>query len=81
MTFEKIRQIRTRLAALDAERSELERALRVLEGEQGRKVSDEMLATNPTTPTISASSSPDAKLALFRQFFAGRVDVFPPAMG
>lgn len=77
MTFEKIRQIRTRLKALDAERSELERALILLEQKQDRNVSGKMFAADPTTPTISASSSSDAKLALFRQLFAGRTDVFP----
>ena len=71
MTFEKIRQIRTRLEALDAERSELER-------EQSKKVSDATFPVYPPTkPMICASSPPDAKLALFRQLFAGRVDVLP----
>lgn len=78
MTFEKIQQIRTRLQALDAERLELECALRLLEEEQGRNVSDKMLTTySPAKPTITASSSSDSKLALFRQLFSGRADVFP----
>ncbi len=77
MTFEKIQQIRARLEALDAERLELERALRLL-GEQGRKVSDNTLPTYlSTTPTISASSSSEAKIGLFRRLFAGRADVYP----
>ena len=72
----KIEQVRARLAANEAERKELEAALRDL-------VSRCSAAANYSSPAIAdapgvMAASPTAeKIALFRRLFAGRADVFP----
>lgn len=71
-----IEQVRARLAANEAERKELEAALRDL-------VSRCSAAANYSSPAIAdalgvmAASSAAEKIALFRRLFAGRADVFP----
>jgi hypothetical protein len=72
---QKIARVRQRLTSLDAERLELESTLRSLEHElASARHSDETLFVGaPVT-----NNSPAAKkVALFRQLFAGRTDVFP----
>lgn len=75
-TSEEIARIRRRLAALDAERTELERALETLE----RKLaSDSRASEGPSfagAPVTNNSPSVE-KIELFRRLFAGRPDVFP----
>ena len=72
-----IARIRARLATLDAERLELQRQLDALEQ---RMVADDHEVGRPAdfsdAPVTNASSSAE-KLALFRDLFAGRPDVFP----
>ena len=72
-----IARIRQRLAALDAERLELHRQLEALEQ---RTVADGDEFVRPAdisdAPVTNASSSAE-KIALFRDLFAGRPDVFP----
>ena len=71
-----IERIRARLNANEAERKELEAALRDL-------VSRCSAAANYSSPGIAdapgvmAASSAEEKIALFRRLFAGRADVFP----
>ncbi len=77
MTAAQIARIRQRLAALDAERLTLQRELEALE--QSRRADcDEFVrpADFSDAPVTNASSSAE-KIALFRDLFAGRPDVFP----
>jgi hypothetical protein len=69
---DEVRFIRERLDALERERMRLELRLRRIE--QGRNV------TKPTPlsePTVTNTSPAADKIALFRNLFAGRIDVFP----
>lgn len=72
-----IGRIKQRLATLDAERNELERALVSLEQKLALAItrSDEsdLFVGAPVTNTSPVSE----KVALFRRMFAGRMDVFP----
>jgi len=73
----KIARIQLRLAALDAERTALERELKTLEQEL---ITDSCTTTDrpacPDAPVTNNSPS-NEKVALFRRIFAGRPDVFP----
>ncbi|WP_234844124.1 TOTE conflict system archaeo-eukaryotic primase domain-containing protein [Sinorhizobium meliloti] len=75
-TSEEIARIRRRLAALDAERTELERALETLE----QKLASDSRASEGSSfagaPVTNNSPSVE-KIELFRRLFAGRPDVFP----
>jgi superfamily II DNA or RNA helicase len=70
-----IGRIKQRLAALDAEKNELERILVSLEQELAVTRSDqtELFVGAPVTNNSPVSE----KVALFRRMFAGRMDVFP----
>ena len=73
---QEIARIRQRLTALDAERAELESALATLE----QKLASVRLSDEPSlfvdAPITNNSPSAD-KVALFRNLFAGRPNVFP----
>jgi superfamily II DNA or RNA helicase len=73
-----IERTRARLAAIEAERKELEAVLRDL---LSRRAAVALLSHQPNTvadaPTVTAPSSSTEKVALFRRLFAGRPDVFP----
>ncbi|WP_029081367.1 DEAD/DEAH box helicase family protein [Bradyrhizobium sp. th.b2] len=71
-----IARIQMRLAALDAERTALERELKTREQElicDSGSTAERPCADAPVTN----SSPPNEKIALFRRLFAGRPDVFP----
>ena len=67
-----IASICTRLAELDAERSELNEQLERLEAQRGQKK-----VGCRGDSLITANSTAAEKIALFRRLFAGRPDVFP----
>jgi hypothetical protein len=72
-----IEQIRARLAANEAERKELEAALRDL---VNRRLATAANCSSPAiadAPRVIAASPAAEKVALFRRLFAGRADVFP----
>jgi superfamily II DNA or RNA helicase len=78
MTAEQIQHIQTRLAALGAERAELEAQLRKLERQHASSRSnDRHPALGENKPAVTASSSTAEKVALFRRLFVGRTDIFP----
>lgn len=60
-----VAEIRQRLEKLDAERAQLRQRLQ------------EIQATSTTSATVTATSSPQDKIHLFRSLFRGRTDVFP----
>jgi superfamily II DNA or RNA helicase len=69
---DEVRFIRERLDALERERMRLELRLRRIE--QGRNVTKPMPLSEPTVTNTSPAAD---KIALFRNLFAGRIDVFP----
>ncbi|MGA8988952.1 MAG: hypothetical protein WB500_00950, partial [Rhodoplanes sp.] len=72
-----IEQIRDRLAANEAERKELEAALRDLVSRCSAAAANYSSPTIADAPGVMAASSTAEKIALFRRLFAGRADVFP----
>jgi hypothetical protein len=72
-----IEQVRARLAANEAERKELEAALRDLVSRCSAAAADYSSPTIADAPRVMAASSAAEKIALFRRLFAGRADVFP----
>jgi superfamily II DNA or RNA helicase len=72
-----IEQVRARLAANEAERKELEAALRNLVSRCSAAATDYSSPTLADAPRVMAASSAAEKIALFRRLFAGRADVFP----
>jgi len=72
-----IEQIRARLATNEAERKELEDALRDLVSRRSATVANYSSPAIADAPRVTAASSAAEKVALFRRLFAGRVDVFP----
>ncbi len=72
-----IEQVRVRLAANEAERKELEAALRDLVSRCSAAAADYSSPTIADAPKVMAASSAAEKIALFRSLFAGRADVFP----
>ena len=72
-----IEQIRARLAANEAERKELEAALRDLASRRSAAAANCSLSANADALMVVAASSTAEKIALFRRLFAGRADVFP----
>jgi superfamily II DNA or RNA helicase len=72
-----IEQVRARLAANEAERKELEAALRDLVSRCSAAAADHSSPTIADAPRVMAASSAAEKIALFRRLFAGRADVFP----
>ena len=72
-----IEQIRDRLAANEAERKELEAALRDLVSRCSAAAANYSSPTIADAPGVMAASSTAKKIALFRRLFAGRADVFP----
>jgi hypothetical protein len=68
-----IAAIRARLADLDVEKAELEASLTRLLAEQVDTDSPQLVKDAP----VNNTSSPAAKIALFRSLFRGREDVFP----
>ncbi|WP_244514732.1 TOTE conflict system archaeo-eukaryotic primase domain-containing protein [Ensifer sp. LCM 4579] len=75
-TSEEIARIRRRLADLDAERVELERALEALEQELASDSHASEGSSFVAAPIANSSPSIE-KIELFRRLFAGRPDVFP----
>jgi superfamily II DNA or RNA helicase len=75
---EEIERIRSRIAALQAERIELEAALadRLRQRVSLTQI-DHQSMTIVGGPTVTTASSNTDKVALFRSLFAGRLDVFP----
>ena len=73
-----IERIRARMAAIEAERVELEVVLSDLVSQRAAMA---LLNHQPNTvrdaPTVTTASSTAEKIALFRRLFAGRTDVFP----
>src|SRR5579872_5869532 len=72
-----IEQIRARLATNEAERKELEDALRDLVSRRSATVANYSSPAIADAPRVRAASSAAEKIALFRRLFAGRADVFP----
>lgn len=72
-----IEQIRSRLAANEAERKELEAALRDLVSRCSAAAANYSSPAIADAPRVIAASSAAEKIALFRRLFAGRADVFP----
>ena len=72
-----IEQIRARLAANEAERKELEAALRDLVSRCSAAAANYSSPAIADAPGVMAASSTAEKIALFRRLFAGRADVFP----
>lgn len=72
-----IKQIRSRLAANEAERKELEAALRDLASRRSATVAIYSSPAIADAPRVIAASPTAQKIALFRRLFAGRADVFP----
>ena len=72
-----IEQVRARLAANEAERKELEAALRDLVNRCSAAAADYSSPTIADASRVMAASSAAEKIALFRRLFAGRADVFP----
>jgi hypothetical protein len=72
-----IEQVRARLAANEAERKELEAALKDLVSRCSAAAADYSSPTIADAPRVMAASSAAEKIALFRRLFAGRADVFP----
>ena len=72
-----IAQVRARLRLLEAERAELEAKLNELERRAPPAARADVCAANSHSPRITAASSTTDKVALFRELFAGRTDVFP----
>jgi superfamily II DNA or RNA helicase len=72
-----IEQVRARLAANEAERKELEAALRNLVSRCSAAATDYSSPILADAPRVMAASSAAEKIALFRCLFAGRADVFP----
>ncbi len=75
---DEIARIRARLASLDAERAKLETALDELQRRPppARKLHLHAMSSE-AAPGVTAASSTTDKVALFRQLFAGRPDIFP----
>ncbi len=74
---DEIARVRARLSSLEAERTALEAKLGELErGPAEHTLTGAPLSVTPLALVTSASSS-GAKIALFRQLFAGRADLFP----
>ncbi len=72
-----IERIRARLAANEAERKELEAALRDLVSRCSAAAANYSSPAIADVPGVTAASSTAEKIALFRRLFAGRADVFP----
>lgn len=72
-----IELIRARLAANEAERKELEAALRDLVNRCSATVANHSSPVSADAPRVMAASPAAEKMALFRSLFAGRADVFP----
>ncbi len=72
-----IEKIRARLAANEAERKELEAALRDLVSRCSAAAANYSPPAIADAPGVIAASSSVEKIALFRRQFAGRADVFP----
>src|SRR5690242_4337113 len=72
-----IQQIRTRLAVNEAERKELEAALRGLVSRRSTTVANYSSPAIADAPRVTAAAPAAEKVALFRRLFAGRADVFP----
>lgn len=77
-TEEEIERLRARIAAIEAERIELEA---VLSDQVSQRAAGVLANYRPNTvgdaPAVTATSSSTQKVALFRRLFAGRPDVFP----
>jgi len=71
-----IEQTRSRLAANEAERKELEAALRDLVSRRSAAVAHYSSPAVADAPRVIAASPAAEKVALFRRLFAGRADVF-----
>ncbi|MGO8799495.1 MAG: TOTE conflict system archaeo-eukaryotic primase domain-containing protein, partial [Roseiarcus sp.] len=72
-----IERIRARLAANEAERKELEAALRDLVSRCSAAAANYSSPAIADVPGVTAASSTAEKIALFRRLFAGRADIFP----
>ena len=72
-----IEQVRARLAANEAERKELEAALRNLVSRCSAAAANYSSPAIADAPRVMAASPAAEKIALFRRLFAGRADVFP----
>ena len=72
-----IERIRARLAANEAERKELDAALRDLVSRCSAAAANYSSPAIADVPGVTAASSTAEKIALFRRLFAGRADVFP----
>lgn len=73
----RIERIRSRLAANEAERKELEAVLRDLMSRCSAATENYSAPAIADAPGVTAASSTTEKFALFRRLFAGRPDVFP----
>lgn len=70
-------RVRTRLASLDAERSQLQRELEVLEARLTSEHASVVHRTDFENAPVTNNSLSHEKVGLFRRLFAGRPDVFP----
>ncbi len=70
-------RVRTRLASLDAERSQLQRELEVLEARLTSEHASVVHRTDFENAPVTNTSLSHEKVGLFRRLFAGRPDVFP----
>ena len=71
---EEVGRIRQRLAALDAERTALERELETLEQ---KLISESRARLSFADASVTNNSPSIEKVEMFRRLFAGRPDVFP----
>ena len=71
------RDLRRRLAELDRERAMLAARLAELDQAPQEDGRDAQETVGDAEPTVTRTSPPAAKIALFRQLFRGRPDVFP----
>jgi superfamily II DNA or RNA helicase len=69
--------VRERLKALDAERAALTAKLAEIERAPAPSLPSVVAAGAPPVGPVTATSPTAAKVALFRQLFAGRLDLFP----
>ena len=74
---EDVSDLRQRLAELDRERAMLAARLAELEAAPTQRARDEPETVGGAAADVTRTSSPAAKIALFRELFRGRPDVFP----
>lgn len=75
---QKIALLRDRLAILDVERQSLSRGLEILSAQlESTRISRKVDISDTVPAPVTNASSAKVKIALFRELFQGREDVFP----